>query len=92
TSSDNIGLYANSSNSTISMTGGTVTGKGNALVAENGGHITVADVALTVTDVAPSDDYISSGVFSVGEGSVIELLGNTTISNSALGLQALNDG
>ncbi|WP_375621558.1 autotransporter outer membrane beta-barrel domain-containing protein [Bartonella sp. AA97HXZ] len=92
TSSDNVGLYAEGSKSTITMTGGTVTGKGNALVAENGGHITVADVALTVTDVAPSDDYISSGVFSVGEGSVIELLGNTTISNSALGLQALNDG
>ncbi|WP_375692256.1 beta strand repeat-containing protein, partial [Bartonella sp. AP4SXKL] len=92
TSSDNVGLYAEGSKSTITMTAGTVTGKGNALVAENGGHITVADVALTVTDVAPSDDYISSGVFSVGEGSVIELLGNTTISNSALGLQALNDG
>ncbi|WP_375695307.1 beta strand repeat-containing protein, partial [Bartonella sp. AC90GZZY] len=92
TSSDNVGLYAEGSKSTITMTGGNVTGKGNALVAEDGGHITVTDVALTVTDVAPSDDDISSGVFSVGESSVIELLGNTTISNSALGLQILNNG
>ncbi|WP_375702371.1 autotransporter outer membrane beta-barrel domain-containing protein, partial [Bartonella sp. AA89HNZF] len=92
TSSDNIGLYAEGSKSTITMTGGNVTGKGNALVAEDGGHITVTDVALTVTDIAPSDDYISSGVFSVGEGSVIELLGNTTISNSALGLTTSNGG
>uniref|UniRef100_UPI003857405C right-handed parallel beta-helix repeat-containing protein n=1 Tax=Bartonella sp. AC535YNZD TaxID=3243455 RepID=UPI003857405C len=92
TSSDNIGLYAEGSKSTITMTGGNVTGKGNALVAEDGGHITVTDVALTVTDMAPSDDYISSGVFSVGEGSVIELLGNTTISNSALGLTTSNGG
>ncbi|WP_375658228.1 beta strand repeat-containing protein, partial [Bartonella sp. CL436QHHD] len=86
TSSDNVGLYANSSNSSISMTGGTVTGKGNALVAENGGHITVADVTLKTND---SDK--SSGVFSNGEGSVVELLEGTTISNSEIGLTT-NDG
>uniref|UniRef100_UPI0035D07568 beta strand repeat-containing protein n=1 Tax=unclassified Bartonella TaxID=2645622 RepID=UPI0035D07568 len=86
TSSDNVGLYANSSNSSISMTGGTVTGKGNALVAENGAHITVADVTLKTND---SDK--SSGVFSNGEGSVVELLEGTTISNSEIGLTT-NDG
>ncbi|WP_404977325.1 autotransporter outer membrane beta-barrel domain-containing protein, partial [Bartonella sp. CL63NXGY] len=91
TSSDNIGLYANSSNSTISMTGGTVTGKGNALVAENGGHITVTNVSLNVTDVSLDDEDISSGVFSNGEGSVVELLEGTTISNSEIGLTT-NDG
>ncbi|WP_404977380.1 autotransporter outer membrane beta-barrel domain-containing protein, partial [Bartonella sp. AP65SXKL] len=91
TSSDNIGLYANSSNSTISMTGGTVTGKGNALVAENGGHITVTNVSLNVTDVSLGDEDISSGVFSNGEGSVVELLEGTTISNSEIGLTT-NDG
>ncbi|WP_404977317.1 autotransporter outer membrane beta-barrel domain-containing protein [Bartonella sp. CM100XJJH] len=91
TSSDNVGLYANSSNSTISMTGGTVTGKGNALVAENGGHITVTNVSLNVTDVSLDDDDISSGVFSNGEGSVVELLEGTTISNSEIGLTT-NDG
>ncbi|WP_375664276.1 MULTISPECIES: beta strand repeat-containing protein, partial [unclassified Bartonella] len=91
TSSDNIGLYANSSNSTISMTGGTVTGKGNALVAENGGHITVTNVSLNVTDISLDDEDISSGVFSNGEGSVVELLEGTTISNSEIGLTT-NDG
>ncbi|WP_404977456.1 autotransporter outer membrane beta-barrel domain-containing protein [Bartonella sp. CL71SXKL] len=91
TSSDNVGLYANSSNSTISMTGGTVTGKGNALVAENGGHITVTNVSLNVTDVSVDDEDISSGVFSNGEGSVVELLEGTTISNSEIGLTT-NDG
>ncbi|WP_375665810.1 autotransporter outer membrane beta-barrel domain-containing protein [Bartonella sp. TT121SHDZB] len=84
--SDNVGLYAEGSNSTISMTEGTVTGKGNALVAENGGHITVADVTLKTND---SDK--SSGVFSNGANSVI-FLEKTTISNSETGLAAIDGG
>ncbi|WP_375612637.1 beta strand repeat-containing protein, partial [Bartonella sp. AA9NXGY] len=88
--SDNVGLYAEGSNSTISMTEGTVTGKGNALgnalVAENGGHITVADVTLKTND---SDK--SSGVFSNGANSVI-FLEKTTISSSGTGLAAIDGG
>ncbi|WP_208437316.1 autotransporter outer membrane beta-barrel domain-containing protein [Bartonella taylorii] len=92
TSSNSKGLYTNGSHSTITMTGGTVTGE-LALVAENGGHIKVTDVALTtnehggkVTDVPT----IGAGVNSAN--SMIELYGNTTIKNAAVGLVASNGG
>ncbi|WP_375633123.1 MULTISPECIES: hypothetical protein [unclassified Bartonella] len=49
TSSNSKGLYTNGLHSTITMTGGTVTGE-LALVAENGGHIKVTDVALTTNE------------------------------------------
>ncbi|WP_375675052.1 beta strand repeat-containing protein, partial [Bartonella sp. CL100XZDX] len=86
TSSGDVGFYAKGSNSSITMIEGNVTGKGNALAAEDGGHITVTDVTLKTND---SDK--SSGVFSNGEGSVVELLEGTTISNSEIGLTT-NDG
>ncbi|WP_375644257.1 hypothetical protein, partial [Bartonella sp. AP83NXGY] len=49
------------------------------------------NVSLNVTDVSLDDDDISSGVFSNGKGSVVELLEGTTISNSEIGLTT-NDG
>ncbi|SSZ40740.1 hypothetical protein [Bartonella grahamii] len=48
-SSNSKGLYTNGLHSTITMTGGTVTGE-LALNAENGGHIKVTDVSLTTTN------------------------------------------
>ncbi|EJF76673.1 outer membrane autotransporter barrel domain-containing protein [Bartonella sp. DB5-6] len=87
TSSNDVGLYANGSKSTINMTGGTVTGKNSALAASDGGHVTVKDVALKATgDVAA----VRSVVVSVGASSVVELLGKTTINDSEIGL-ATND-
>ncbi len=86
TSSDNIGLYANSSNSTINMTGGAVTGKDGALVVENGGHITVTNVSLKTTGGDTSFSVVSDGM-----GSVVELLGETMINDSDIGL-ATKDG
>ncbi|MGF7158084.1 autotransporter outer membrane beta-barrel domain-containing protein [Bartonella heixiaziensis] len=86
TSSDDAGLYAEDLDSTITMTGGNVTGKFSSLSAVNGGHIKVTDVALKTTDV----DGI--GAFSEGTKSVIKLLGNTTINDSIIGLQAQDNG
>ncbi len=86
TSSEDYGLYAEESGSTITMTKGNVTGKGVTLAAENGGHITATDVTLKTTD----GDGIGSG--ADGSNSVIKLLGNTTISDSAIGLHAQSNG
>ncbi|WP_406604161.1 autotransporter outer membrane beta-barrel domain-containing protein [Bartonella gliris] len=85
TSSENAGLYAHD-NGTIKMTGGTVTGKTAALAVEKGGHITSKDVVLKTTD----GDGI--GASADGSNSVIELLGNTTISDTKIGLAAQNSG
>ncbi|WP_375636413.1 autotransporter outer membrane beta-barrel domain-containing protein [Bartonella sp. MR90HLJMH] len=85
TSSEDYGLYAEESGSTITMTKGNVTGKGVTLAAENGGHITTTDVTLKTTD-----DGIGAG--ADGSNSVIKLLGNTTISDSAIGLHAQSNG
>ncbi|WP_375656195.1 autotransporter outer membrane beta-barrel domain-containing protein [Bartonella sp. MR63HLJHH] len=86
TSSEDYGLYAEESGSTITMTKGNVTGKGMTLAAENGGHITATDVTLKTTD----GDGIGAG--ADGSNSVIKLLGNTTISDSAIGLHAQSNG
>ncbi|WP_156851105.1 autotransporter outer membrane beta-barrel domain-containing protein [Bartonella refiksaydamii] len=87
TSSNDVGLYANGSKSTINMTGGTVTGKNSALAASDGGHVTVKDVALKATGDVTA---VRSVVVSVGASSVVELLGKTTINDSEIGL-ATND-
>ncbi|WP_375653358.1 autotransporter outer membrane beta-barrel domain-containing protein, partial [Bartonella sp. MR110HLJHH] len=86
TSSENYGLYAEESGSTITMTKGNVTGKGVTLAAENGGHITATDVTLKTTD----GDGVGAG--ADGSDSVIKLLGNTTISDSNIGIGARNSG
>ncbi|QEE09670.1 autotransporter outer membrane beta-barrel domain-containing protein [Bartonella kosoyi] len=83
--SENTGLYANGLNSIVTITGGEITGKDSALSTANGGHIKGTDVALK----AKGDGY---GAFSDGVGSVIELHGNTNISDSKIGLFAQNHG
>uniref|UniRef100_UPI0035D0E275 beta strand repeat-containing protein n=1 Tax=Bartonella sp. MF74HXZ TaxID=1461006 RepID=UPI0035D0E275 len=85
TSSDNSGLYAYD-NGTINMTGGNVTGKIAALGTTTGGHITATDVTLKTTD----GDGVGAG--ADGSDSVIKLLGNTTISDSNIGIGARNSG
>ncbi|WP_144756126.1 autotransporter outer membrane beta-barrel domain-containing protein, partial [Bartonella saheliensis] len=80
TSSLYSGLYANGSQSKITMTGGTVSGYAlGTLRAENGGHIDVTDVVIT------SRDNIGTGAFVENEGSVIELH-DTTIKDVSIGL------
>lgn len=83
--SENTGLYASGLNSTVTITGGEITGKDSALSTANGGHIKGTDVALK----AKGEGY---GAFSNGVGSVIELHGNTKISDSTIGLFAQNHG
>ncbi|WP_425523232.1 autotransporter outer membrane beta-barrel domain-containing protein [Bartonella taylorii] len=68
------------------MTGGAVTGKDGALVVENGGHITVTNVSLKTTGGDMSFSVVSDGM-----GSVVELLGETMINDSDIGL-ATKDG
>ncbi|WP_375703763.1 autotransporter outer membrane beta-barrel domain-containing protein, partial [Bartonella sp. AD13SXNS] len=80
-----IGLNAENSG-TIIMTGGTVTAKTMALFAMNGGHIKVTDVALTTMD---GNGY---GAATSNPNSLIELYGNTAISNTFIGLYAENGG
>ncbi len=79
------GLDAENSG-TIIMTGGTVTAKTMALFAMNGGHIKVTDVALTTMD---GNGY---GAAASNPYSLIELHGNTAISNTFIGLYAENGG
>ncbi|WP_375677543.1 autotransporter outer membrane beta-barrel domain-containing protein [Bartonella sp. AS69XJJH] len=79
------GLEAENSG-TIIMTGGTVTAKTMALFAMNGGHIKVTDVALTTMD---GNGY---GTAASNPYSLIELHGNTAISNTFIGLYAENGG
>ncbi|WP_375667114.1 autotransporter outer membrane beta-barrel domain-containing protein, partial [Bartonella sp. AC326YNZD] len=79
------GLDAENSG-TIIMTGGTVTAKTMALFAMNGGHIKVTDVALTTMD---GNGY---GAATSNPNSLIELYGNTAISNTFIGLYAENGG
>ncbi|WP_375652053.1 right-handed parallel beta-helix repeat-containing protein, partial [Bartonella sp. LB28NMGDW] len=81
TSSDNTGLWAKD-NSTIKMTKGKV--KGGiyaALTAENGGHINVTDVSLSVATGG------GAGANASGPDSMIELHG-TEIDHAFLGLYA----
>ncbi|PIT67980.1 NosD domain-containing protein [Bartonella tribocorum] len=84
TSYDNSGLYAKDSKSTITITGGTMTGN-TALFAEKGGHIKATNVILTAID---SNE--TTGVVSQDMGSLVELYGNTTIKNAEIGLYAEN--
>ncbi|WP_375676564.1 MULTISPECIES: autotransporter outer membrane beta-barrel domain-containing protein [unclassified Bartonella] len=79
------GLDAENSG-TIIMTGGTVTAKTMALFAMNSGHIKVTDVALTTMD---GNGY---GAAASNPYSLIELHGNTAISNTFIGLYAENGG
>ncbi|WP_273788643.1 right-handed parallel beta-helix repeat-containing protein [Bartonella grahamii] len=88
TSYDEAGLYAQDSKSTIIMTTGSVTGKYTALEADIGGHITVTNVALKATN---NGSGVAAGAASSGSNSVIELLGNTTISDVKIGIDAQND-
>ncbi|WP_051018513.1 NosD domain-containing protein [Bartonella queenslandensis] len=100
--SGNAGLYAKDSKSTITMTGGNITGQFAALSAENGGHIIVTNVTLTAEgdriDTKPDgpNTHITItnrfGSLSQGSNSVIELLGDTKINDSKIGLGAKNDG
>ncbi len=88
TSYDEAGLYAQDSKSTITMTTGNVTGKYTALEADIGGHITVTNVALKATN---NGSGVAAGAAASGSNSVIELLGNTTISDVKIGIDAQND-
>ncbi len=88
TSHDEAGLYARDSKSTITMTTGSVTGKFTALEADIGGHITVTNVALKSTN---NSGDIATGAAASGPNSVVELLGNTTISDVKTGIDAQND-
>ncbi|WP_375626931.1 beta strand repeat-containing protein, partial [Bartonella sp. MU37NMGALS] len=83
--SENTGLHANALNSTITMTGGEVTGKDAALSTTNGGHIKATDVTLKTK----GNGY---GAFANGSGSLIELLGNTTIHDAEIGLSTQDSG
>ncbi len=88
TSYDEAGLFAEDSKSTITMIGGSVTGKYTALEADIGGHITVTNVALKATN---DGNGVAAGAAASGSNSVIELLGNTTISNVKIGIDAQNN-
>ncbi|UNE53549.1 beta strand repeat-containing protein [Bartonella machadoae] len=92
TSSDNVGLYAKESGSTITMAKGSVTGKGTTLFAENGGHIKVTDVTLVTLTATIDGNDIGVGAIAKDSNSVIELLGDTKINDSIIGLQAQKDG
>ncbi|WP_375675540.1 autotransporter outer membrane beta-barrel domain-containing protein [Bartonella sp. CL100XZDX] len=83
TSSHGDGLYANGAQSTITMIGGSVTGKNTALLAENGGHIDVTDVTL-------KKDGTGIGAIANDVDSTIELHGNTVINDAVIGLYATN--
>ncbi|WP_375686170.1 autotransporter outer membrane beta-barrel domain-containing protein [Bartonella sp. AP65SXKL] len=80
-----IGLYTENSG-TISMAGGTVTGKSAAVLTKSGGHIKVTDVALTTMD---GNGY---GAATSDPNSLIELHGKTTINNAFIGLYTENSG
>ncbi|WP_375647845.1 autotransporter outer membrane beta-barrel domain-containing protein [Bartonella sp. AA56HLJMS] len=80
-----IGLYTENSG-TISMAGGTVTGKSAAVLTKSGGHIKVTDVALTTID---GNGY---GAATSDPNSLIELYGKTTINNAFIGLYTENSG
>nr|WP_234924839.1 autotransporter outer membrane beta-barrel domain-containing protein [Bartonella vinsonii] len=67
------------------MTKGTVTGKNVALTTTQGGHIKATDGTLKTN----GDGF---GVDAYNLGSMIELLGNTTISDSKIGLHAIDRG
>ncbi len=88
TSHDEGGLYAEGAGSKITMTTGSVTGKSTALEADRGGHITVTNVTLKATN---DGSGVAAGAAASGSNSVIELLGNTTISNVKIGIDAQND-
>ncbi|UNE53551.1 right-handed parallel beta-helix repeat-containing protein [Bartonella machadoae] len=88
TSYDEAGLYAIDKGSTITMTTGRVTGKYTALEADQGGHITVTNVTLKATN---DGSGVAAGAATSGSNSVIELLGNTTISDVKIGIDAQND-
>ncbi|WP_375651464.1 autotransporter outer membrane beta-barrel domain-containing protein, partial [Bartonella sp. AA78NXGY] len=82
TSSSAYGLHADGSKSKITMTGGTVSGRGvSALFAENGGHIDVNGITITSTDGT------EDGARADDSGSMIELH-NTTIKDVSTGLMA----
>ncbi|WP_273758584.1 autotransporter outer membrane beta-barrel domain-containing protein [Bartonella sp. AU55XJBT] len=84
TSSEGTGLHAEGSEAKITKTGGTVSGKQNALFAEKGGQIDVTDVTLTTTDGK------GTGAKADGADSVITLKGKTTIEKVANGLEVEN--
>lgn len=88
TSYDEGGLYAEGAGSKIIMTTGSVTGKSTALEADRGGHITVTNVTLKATN---DGSGVAAGAATSGSNSVIELLGNTTISNVKIGIDTQND-
>ncbi|EJF78830.1 Type V secretory pathway, adhesin AidA [Candidatus Bartonella washoeensis] len=96
TSSDDAGLTAKTQ-SNITITGGTITGKDTALITTRGGHIKVTGGTLktkrTKTDApAEGSRYIDGfGAFSKSSNSMIEL-GNTTISDTKIGLDAKDSG
>ncbi|WP_375617370.1 autotransporter outer membrane beta-barrel domain-containing protein [Bartonella sp. AC330YNZD] len=85
TSSHGDGLYANGEQSTITMTGGAITGRSTALLAENGGHIDISDVTLKT-------DGTGIGAIANDVNSKIELHGNTVINDAVIGLYAENSG
>nr|WP_273789467.1 autotransporter outer membrane beta-barrel domain-containing protein [Bartonella sp. ML70XJBT] len=84
TSSEGNGLHAEGPKAKITKTGGTVSGKQNALLAEKGGQIDVTDVALTTTDSK------GTGAKADGADSMITLKGKTTIEKVANGLEVEN--
>ncbi|WP_375632450.1 autotransporter outer membrane beta-barrel domain-containing protein [Bartonella sp. AA74HLJMH] len=80
-SSDEYGLNANGAQSKITMIGGTVTGKKNALVAANSGYIDGIDTTLMA-------DGNGKGAWANGPNSTIELHDNATIKEAIIGLEA----
>lgn len=70
---------------TIEITGGSVTGKINALLAEDGARITATDVKL-------STNGGGTAATALHANSIIELHGNTTINNTFNGLGAAGGG
>uniref|UniRef100_UPI0035CFB6DA autotransporter outer membrane beta-barrel domain-containing protein n=1 Tax=Bartonella sp. AC70YNML TaxID=3243460 RepID=UPI0035CFB6DA len=79
------GLYAEGSKSIIEMTGGSITAQEEAVKTTSGGHITVTDVTLKTNGYGV-------GAASNDPGSMVELLGKTTINNAFIGLKVLDDG
>ncbi|MCZ2158123.1 autotransporter outer membrane beta-barrel domain-containing protein [Bartonella sp. 220] len=82
--SDDFGLWARGSQTKITMTGGEITGKINALLAEHDGHIDITNVVLKTESKGTSAK-------ATGSNSIINLQ-NTTIEEAKIGLDAQEGG
>ncbi|WP_441296306.1 autotransporter outer membrane beta-barrel domain-containing protein [Bartonella harrusi] len=83
--SENNGLHADGEKSQITMTGGEVTGKKAALLAENSGYIDVTNVVLKTGDEG-------TGASAIGPNSMINLHEKATIKEARIGLEAKDNG